>query len=251
MGLVRGAVRHYCLGGCSAPVVCARRSRPVRGAGAGAGFCVFSVSSFPPRVSRAVCGRLSRRVVPYPRSLVRHSMRSARSAGLVRLPFWYSPRVVCVCVRSRSRGVRPPPPPTGSAGGAHLARSRCWAPVGLFHAVRALLRVLPRSRAPFGLLGGGPAWSRPPPAWLGVVCPPSGNPQRALLRACFARCGGGTRAPGGGRLLPGWGTSEVGRSPTPNRSSFAACSRGPLPTGCGCQGCGRQDLSLLQKRPLL
>ena len=28
MGLVRGAVRHYCLGGCSALVVCARRSRP-------------------------------------------------------------------------------------------------------------------------------------------------------------------------------------------------------------------------------
>ena len=54
-----------------------------------------------------------------------------------------------------------------------------------------------------------------------------------------------------GRLLPGCGASGVGRSPTPNRSSFAACSRGPLPTGCGCQGCGRQDLSLLQKRPLL
>ena len=31
LGLVRGAVRHYCLGGCSALVVCARRSRPVRG----------------------------------------------------------------------------------------------------------------------------------------------------------------------------------------------------------------------------
>ena len=33
VGMVRGAVRHYCLGGCSALVVCARRSRPVWGAG--------------------------------------------------------------------------------------------------------------------------------------------------------------------------------------------------------------------------
>ena len=39
---------------------------------------------------------------------------------------------------------------------------------------------------------------------------PSPTPQRALLRACFARCGGGTRAPGGGASClgagrPGWG----------------------------------------------
>ena len=30
-GLMRGAVRHYCLGRCSALIVCARRLRPVRG----------------------------------------------------------------------------------------------------------------------------------------------------------------------------------------------------------------------------
>ena len=109
MGLVRGAVRHYCLGGCSALVVCARRSRRFGGVGAGAGCCVFPVSPFPPRVSCAVCGGPSRLGVPYPCSLVRHSMRSLRSAGSVRLPFWFSPRVLCVCVRSRSRGVRSPP----------------------------------------------------------------------------------------------------------------------------------------------
>ena len=41
----------------------------------------------------------------------------------------------------------------------------------------------------------------------------SQTPQRALLRAGFARCGGGMRVPGGGRLLPGCGASGAGRSP--------------------------------------
>ena len=55
VGLVRGAVRHYCLGGCSALVVCARRSRPVRG---GWGRCrVLCLPRFPlpaPRFPRCV-----------------------------------------------------------------------------------------------------------------------------------------------------------------------------------------------------
>ena len=118
LGLVRGAARHYCLGGCSALVVCARRSQPVRGAWAGAWCPVFPVCPFPPRVPHAVCDGPSRPGVPYPRSLVRHSMRSVRSAGSVRLPFWYSPRALCVCVRSRSRGVRAPPPLPGCCGRA-------------------------------------------------------------------------------------------------------------------------------------
>ena len=87
-GLGRGAVRHYCLGGCSAPSVCARRSRPVRGARAGTWCCVSPVSPFPPRVSRVACGGPSRPCVTYPRSLVRHSTRSVRSASSARLPFW-------------------------------------------------------------------------------------------------------------------------------------------------------------------
>ena len=87
-GLGRGAVRHYCLGGCSAPCVCARRLRLVRGARAGTWCCVSPVSPFPPRVSRAACGRPSCPGVPYPRSLVRHSTRSVRSESSVRLPFW-------------------------------------------------------------------------------------------------------------------------------------------------------------------
>ena len=75
-GFGHGAVRHYCLGGCSATSVCARCSRPVRGARAGTWCCVSPVSPFPPRVSRAACGGPSRPGVPYPRSLVRHSTRS-------------------------------------------------------------------------------------------------------------------------------------------------------------------------------
>ena len=126
VGLVRGAVRHYCLGGCSALVVCARRSRLVRGAAAGAGCRVFPVSPFPPRVSGAVCGGLSCPGVPYPRSLVRHFMRSVRSAGSVRLPFWYSPRALCMFVRSRSRRVRPPLSPgwcgARTSGGSRAGR---------------------------------------------------------------------------------------------------------------------------------
>ena len=98
-GLVRGSARHYCLGGCSALFLYARRSRQVWGGGAGAGFRVFSVAPLPPRVPRAACGGSSCPGVPYPRTPVRHSMRCVRSAGLVRLPLWYSPRALCVCVR--------------------------------------------------------------------------------------------------------------------------------------------------------
>ena len=55
----------------------------------------------------------------------------------------------------------------------------------------------------------------------------------------------------GGRLLPGCGTSGVGRSPTPHRPSFEACCRGTLPTGCGCQGCGCGDPSPTPQRAVL
>ena len=89
-----------------------------------------------------------------------------------REPPKYSPRALCVCVRSRSCGVRFPPPLPGLVWRAHLARSRRWALVGPFHAVRAPPRVPPRSLAPFGLLWGGAAGSHFPPTWHGVVRPP-------------------------------------------------------------------------------
>ena len=199
MGLVRGAVRHYCRGGCSALVVCARRSRLVRGARAGAWCRVFPVSPFPPRVSCAVCGGPSCPGVPYPRSLVRHSMRSVRSAGSVRLPFWYYPRILCVCVRSRSRGVRAPPPPC----------------VGVARAPRAVPslgagRAVPRGPCPSASPalvpcsiwlawrgGGGPV---PFPPYLAWGCaPPLG---RVCASGAFQRLGVGSGWGGGLCAVP-------------------------------------------------
>ena len=69
---------------------------------------------------------------------------------------------------------------------------------------------------------------------------PSPTLQRALLRAGFARCGGGTRASGGGRLLPRRGASGVGRSPTPDcpPSGRAAGVHYPLAVGARDAGVG-------------
>ena len=68
-------------------------------------------------------------------------------------------------------------------------------------------------------------------AWGPVTDPTA----RAL--ACF---GAGMRVPRGGRLLPGCGTSGVGRSPTPNcpPSARAARAHYPLAVGGGCPGVG-------------
>ena len=80
---------------------------------------------------------------------------------------------------------------------------------------------------------------------------PSPTPQRALLRAGFARCGGGTRAPGGGASCRGVGASGVGRSPTPEcpPSGRAAGAHYPLAVGAG--GCWRGDPSPTPQRALL
>ena len=168
----------------------------------------------------------------------------------------------------------------GPAAGAHypLAVGAGGAGVGTGHqAHRALLR------ARFARCGGGlrvsgrgrgsclrvqgRALFRPRPPALWGVRPgpttlwlwvggcgrrdPSPTPQRALLRAGLARCGGCMRAPRRGRLLPGCGPSRVGRSPTPDHSSFRACGRGPLPTGCWCGGRGHGDRSPTPQRMLL
>ena len=209
-GLERGAVRHYCLGGCSALVVCARRSQPIPGGRAGAWCRVLPVSPFQPRFSCAVRGGPSRLGVPFPRLLVRHSMRSVRSAGSVRLPFWYSPRVLCFCVRSRSRGVRAPPPLPLPVWCAHFTRSRCRALVGPFHSFRTPPRFLPRSRAPFGLFvfwGGGSPVPFPPYLASGCV-PPVGG---ACASGAFPRWGVGW----------GGGTSSVPFPPV-------CAARGPV-----------------------
>ena len=138
---------------------------------AGTWCCVSPVSPFPPRVSRAVCGGPSRPGVPYPRLLVRHSTLSVRSASSVRLTFWYSPRaLLCVCARAPAASASPPSLPW-VVWRAHLARSRRWALVGPFHAVRAPPHVLPRSFTPSGVLGGGRPGQVPPLPGLGLCAP--------------------------------------------------------------------------------
>ena len=180
-------MRHYCLGGCSAPSVCARRSRPVRGARAGTWCCVPLISPIPPRVSRAACGGPSRRVsltlarwYAIPRGLCVPRARSGCPSGC--------PRVPCACVCARAPAASAPPPPW-VVWRAHLARSRHWALVGPFHVVRAPPRVLPRSLAPCGVLGGGRSGPGSPLPGLGLLlrgasevrrssspdCPPTGR----------------------------------------------------------------------------
>ena len=66
---------------------------------------------------------------------------------------------------------------------------------------------------------------------------PSPTPQRALLRAGCARCGGATRAPGGGASCLGVGVRGRALSHPRLPALWAGC-RGPLPTGYGCGGVG-------------
>ena len=257
MGLVRGAVRQYCLGGCSALVVCARRSRPVRG-----GWChVPGVVSSPFPPSRPafpalfVAGRpvwvslILARWYAIPCGVCVPQTWSGCPSGFPRVSF------VCVCARALPASSPPLPPRVG------VARAPRAVPV--LGAGRALPRGPCPSACPASVPcyvwlasgGGGPVPF--PPTWLGAArslwggCgrgDPSATPQSALLRAGFARCGDGTRVPEGGRLLPWCGASGVGRSSTPDHSSFRACGRGPLPTGCGCGGCGRGDPSPTPQR---
>ena len=79
---------------------------------------------------------------------------------------------------------------------------------------------------------------------------PSPTPQRALFRAGFARCGCGTRAPGGERLLPGCGASGVGRSPTPDCPPSGRAAGAHYPLAVGARGCGRGDPSPTPQRAL-
>ena len=118
--------------------------------------------------------------------------------------------------------------------------------------VRALsLPRLPGGGAPCAWVSGvrGRALSLPQPpvhgagGWglLSVFCwhggcgreDPSPTPQRTLLRAGFAPCGGGTRAHGKGHLVPPCAVSGLGHSPPPNPPSYG-CAAGPLHRCFGC-----------------
>ena len=94
-----------------------------------------------------------------PRGLCVPRARSGCPSGSPRVPF------ECECARAPAASA---PPPPWVVWRAHLARSRHWALVGPFHVVRAPPRVLPRSLAPSGVLGGGAVRSRFLPTWLGL-----------------------------------------------------------------------------------
>ena len=80
---------------------------------------------------------------------------------------------------------------------------------------------------------------------------PVTNPTARALASWLSALWGQHEGARGGRLLPGCGASGDGRSPTPDLSSVPVCGRGPLPTGCGCGGCGRGDPSTTPQRALL
>ena len=65
-------------------------------------------------------------------------------------------------------------------------------------------------------------------------------PQRALLRAGFARCGGGMRVPGGGASCLGVGRPGTGALParTSRPLGRAAGAPYPLAVGAGAAGVG-------------
>ena len=69
---------------------------------------------------------------------------------------------------------------------------------------------------------------------------PSPTPQRALLRAGFARCGGGMSVPGGGASCLGVGRPGTGALPPPTSRPFgrAAGAHYPLVVGAGGAGVG-------------
>ena len=241
MGLVRGAMRHHCLGRCSALVVCVRRSRPVRG---GLGRCrVLCLPCFPLPAPRFLCCVWRAVLSGCPLSSLAgtpfHAVCAFHGLGPVAL-LVFPACPLCVCALALSRRPRPPPPLPGLVWRAHLARSRCWALVGPFHSVRAPPCVRPPSRAPFGLLWGGrPCPISPYLAWgcalrVGWVraSGPVTNPT--------ARCRGGTRAPGGGASCLGAGRPGLGALSSPTTLPFgrAAGAHYPLAVGAGDAGLG-------------
>ena len=196
--------------------VCAALAAGLRGQGR----CWFSLlplgHSLPSRPSRCVVRVvLPRCPFPSPVGTPFHAVSALRVLGLVALRIraaW----PLRVCALMPPRRTRPPP-----------------LRVGVARALRAVSvqgggRAVPGGSCPStfpapvpcsAYLGlGGVARSLRPLAWPGVVCCPAGC---LLLRAGFARCGGGTRAPWGAEsLLLGCGASEVGCSRLPERLSF-------------------------------
>ena len=227
------------------------------------------------------CG-VCRRGDPSPtpqRALLRAGF--ARLGGGMRVPGGGAP---CLGVGRPGSGALPTPTtrPFGRAAGAHypLAVGAGAAVVGTRHqphSAHSCELALRAVGAACGCLWGAPlAWvwgvwgralSQPRPLVLSGVRPgptthwlwvrgvrawgPVTNPTARTLASCLCALWRLHEAARGGRLLPGCWGDRGGRSPTPDHSSFRACGFGPLPTGCGCGGCGRWDPSPTPQRALL
>ena len=137
-----------------------------------------------------------------------------------------------------------------SAGLLRAGFARCGAATGCpGEAPRASAR---------GVRGRALSLPQPPVLWAGGRGPlpvifgrrgcgrgdPVPNTQRTLLQAGFARSGGGTRAPGRGRLVPPCGMSVVGHPPSANRLSLgqAAEARCMFAVAAGGVGVGTRHL---------
>ena len=126
------------------------------------------------------------------------------------------------------------------------ARGRGGASLAWVWGVRGRARSQLRPLVLWGVLLGTTIhwrWVRGVRAW-GPVTNPIARAHRSWLCVLWGQHKGAW----GGRLSPGRGVCGVGRSPPPDCSSFGACAQGPLPTGCGCRGCGRGDPSAIPPR---
>ena len=179
--------------------------------------------------------------------------RSGCLSGFPRVSF------LCVCARALAASAPPPPPPR--VGVARAPRA-----VPVLGAGRAVPRGPCPSACPASVLcsvwlawgGGRPglvssylAWGCALPRWVGAGVGTRHQPHRA--RSCelaLHPVGAAPGCPAGAPVAWVWAV-RVGRSPTPDHSSFRACGRGPLPTRCGCERCGRGDPSPTPRRALL
>ena len=201
---------------------------------------VVSLSFPPPRPACSalrVAGRPVRvsltlaRWYAIPRGLCVPRARSGCPSG--------SPRVSLSCVCARAPAASAPPPPR-VVWRAHLAWSRHWALVGPFHVVRASPRVLPRSLARSGVLGGG--GPVPVPPYLAWGCGGGGRASPGGVPSTVARGVWGQAAPLP-RLPAHWAGCRGPRSTCPSLSPrparpFGGCAPRGGSVAFVCRGAG-------------
>ena len=193
-----------------APLLPWRMQCPIRvcaalsaGSGGLGQYLVLCLSRFPlpaPRVPRCVWRAvLSGFPLPSLAGTPFHAVCAIRVLGPVALLVVPAcPLRMCALALSR----RPLPPPW-VVWRAHLARSRYWALVGPFHVIRAPPRVLPRSLAPSGVLGGGRSGPGSPLLGLGLWGWWKGVPGGGAFHCCKGRLGSGAPPPPTARPLGG------------------------------------------------